>query len=82
MQILQILQNHHILQNHRVLQNQQILQNYQIQRLSAPWHWNYFCSTDLVIPMSGHTIQVEKKNLEIFLSVHARMHLACKGNIW
>ena len=47
----------------------------------APWLRNSFFSTDLVTSMSGQTIQVEKKNLENFLSVHARMHLACTGNI-
>ena len=31
--------------------------------------------------MLGQTMLDEKKNLENFLSVHARMHLACTGNI-
>ena len=48
---------------------------------TAPWLRNSFFSTDLVISMSGQTMPVEKKNLENFLRVHARMHLACTGNI-
>ena len=34
--------------------------------LYGPLTLELIFSTDLVVPMSGHTMQVEKKNLEFF----------------
>ena len=41
---------------------------------TTPWHWNSIFPTDLVFSMSGKTMPVENKNLDIFLWVHTCTH--------